>query len=126
MATKEMKKVAVKVTKIDWDAGLVRLPKRMRIPLEDLNLDVETATRDEIEEAVSDALSDVTGFCHNGFKWEWELKRMTKADKLEAIQNEIRLQVAKMCAEAVDQGDADMVGQCYWQELDLLLDKLTK
>lgn len=42
------------------------LPQRMVISLR------TTGSRSEVnlEERLSDAISDLTGFCHNGFKWE--------------------------------------------------------
>ena len=66
-----MKKVIV--TKIDWDlddeksADEIRatLPKRMEFEVED------GLTDDEVEEQISDAITDETEWCHNGFVWKY-------------------------------------------------------
>ena len=47
----------------------VDLPADVTVEFEDLNLP-DNATDDEIEDALSDYLSDEYGFCHNGFFFE--------------------------------------------------------
>ena len=60
------------VTDIDWDvedeenAEELRksLPKKMVVIVNDGLSD------DEIEDVVSDSITDETGWCHNGFNWK--------------------------------------------------------
>lgn len=37
-----------------------------------------TFTEDELEEYLSDWLSDTAGFCHKGFRWMWDKTRTVK------------------------------------------------
>lgn len=61
----------MKATHIQWDVDckedLKRLPKEIEIPDEIIE-DLED--RDDIIDAVSDYISDETGFCHRGFRLE--------------------------------------------------------
>lgn len=61
----------MKATHIQWDVDckedLTRLPKEIEIPDEIIE-DLEN--EDDIVDAVSDFISDETGFCHKGFKLE--------------------------------------------------------
>lgn len=66
-----MRKVIV--TEIDWDLGdeenideiRATLPKQMEFEVDD------GLTDDEVEELLSDAITDETEWCHNGFDWEY-------------------------------------------------------
>ena len=67
MATKYM------VTNIQWDTdgdkeNLMDLPAELSIDTDTLSISDE----DEIEETISDYLSDTYGFCHYGFDFEKE------------------------------------------------------
>ena len=67
MATKYM------VTTIQWDTDgdkevLKDLPKELSIDTDTLSI----SDKDEIEETISDYLSDIYGFCHFGFNFEKE------------------------------------------------------
>ena len=51
------------VTYIDWDTDDADLPSQLLIPIpEHMEEDIE-----EIEDYVSDTISEDTGFCHKGF-----------------------------------------------------------
>ena len=70
MATKFM------VTNILWDTDgdkkiLKKLPKELSIDSDILSISDEN-DREEVEEAISDYLSDTYGFCHYGFNFEKE------------------------------------------------------
>ena len=70
MATKYM------VTNILWDTDgdkkiLKNLPKELSIDSVILSISDEN-DREEVEEAISDYLSDTYGFCHYGFNFEKE------------------------------------------------------
>lgn len=70
MATKYM------VTNILWDTDgdkkiLKKLPKELSIDSDILSISDEN-DREEVEEAISDYLSDTYGFCHYGFNFEKE------------------------------------------------------
>lgn len=62
------------VTDIDFDLdgeenvdGIMEaLPKGMEFEVED-----DGFTDEEIEECLSDAITDETGWCHNGFAWRY-------------------------------------------------------
>lgn len=58
----------MKANNIQWDTDgeNVALPEEIVIPDEIASMDDE----DEREEAVSDYISDLTGFCHAGFELE--------------------------------------------------------
>lgn len=58
----------MKAYNIQWDTDgeNVALPEEIVIPDEIASMDDE----DEREEAVSDYISDLTGFCHAGFELE--------------------------------------------------------
>ena len=58
--------VEVLVTNIKWetDGARIRLPRRMHVPVP---ADIYDAGAFEVEEYVSDYISDETGFLHNGF-----------------------------------------------------------
>ena len=66
-----MKRVIV--TDIDFDLGdeenvdeiLEVLPKGMELEVED------GFTDEEIEECLSEVITDETGWCHNGFAWRY-------------------------------------------------------
>ena len=67
MATKYM------VTNILWDTDgdkkiLKKLPKELSIDSDILSISDEN-DREEVEEAISDYLSDTYGFCHFGFNF---------------------------------------------------------
>ena len=67
MATKYM------VTNIQWDTdgdkeNLMDLPAELSIDADTLSI----SDKDEIEETISDYLSDTYGFCHYGFNFEKE------------------------------------------------------
>ena len=67
MATKYM------VTNIQWDTdgdkeNLMDLPAELSIDADTLSI----SDKDEIEETISDYLSDTYGFCHYGFDFEKE------------------------------------------------------
>ena len=67
MATKYM------VTNIQWDTdgdkeNLMDLPAELSIDADTLSI----SDKDEIEETISDYLSDIYGFCHFGFNFEKE------------------------------------------------------
>jgi len=51
----------------DTDGAKVKLPDRLEIELPD-----DITDPDEIAEELSDAISDITGFCHFGFMIEGE------------------------------------------------------
>jgi hypothetical protein len=54
---------------VDTDDNDVKLPttlKNVKIP--------DDITNDEVEDFLMDYISDTTGFCHNGFKYEIEQK----------------------------------------------------
>ena len=57
--------------KTDGNGNVVEvdLPADVTVEFEDLNLP-DNATDDEIEDALSEYLSDTYGFCHNGFFFE--------------------------------------------------------
>jgi hypothetical protein len=66
-----MKKI--KVTKITWDTDneIVDLPNEIELTVpENLN------TYEEIEEYVSNEISNITGFCHLGFSTEPEIEKL--------------------------------------------------
>jgi hypothetical protein len=52
------------VTDIDYDTDgqKIKLPKKLTIDVPD-----DVNGRDEIEEYISDEISNITGFCHKGF-----------------------------------------------------------
>jgi hypothetical protein len=59
----------IKVTEIMWDVDSEEnpdLPEEMEFEI----LSGEDADDFEIEETLSELISDETGWCHNGFKWE--------------------------------------------------------
>lgn len=125
MATK---KVGVKVYGIKWDTDgekVKGLPKVVRFTIDELRKWFKVNPGDDLGEeegmVLADELSDRYGFCHDGFKWEWYGVKFTKVEKL---RNAIRLQVAKMCAEAVAKGDSDKVGRTYWDKLTTMLNEL--
>lgn len=60
-----MKRYTVKVIKYDTDGHSVKLPKKLEIEVPDEMTDV-----DEIEEFLSDEISNITGFCHLGFTYK--------------------------------------------------------
>ena len=53
------------VTDIDWDkdGAKVKLPKEIKITIPD---DVEK-TYEDVDQYISDEISNITGFCHKGF-----------------------------------------------------------
>lgn len=55
----------VNVSYIDWDTDEADLPQRLIVPIPDHIKD-----EDEIEDYVSEAISEDTGFCHKGFGYE--------------------------------------------------------
>lgn len=67
-----MKKVIVTDIEFDLDDeenvdGIMEtLPKGMEFEVED-----DGFTDEEIEECLSDAITDETGWCHNGFAWRY-------------------------------------------------------
>ena len=55
----------MKATKIQWDTdgdNSVKLPSEVEIP--------DDIAREDDEDAISDYLSDLTGYCHYGFELE--------------------------------------------------------
>ena len=58
------KKNVYLVTDIDYDkdGARVKLPKELSINVPD-----DLRTYDEIEQYISDEISNITGFCHKGF-----------------------------------------------------------
>lgn len=48
----------------DTDGRKVKLPKELEIELDD------DLNEDEIEETVSDEISNITGYCHFGFSYK--------------------------------------------------------
>jgi len=44
------------------------MKKKLTIDPEKLNIDI-----DELEEAIADAISDITGYCHDGFSYTIEV-----------------------------------------------------
>ncbi len=55
----------MKATKIQWDTdgdNSVKLPSEVEIP--------DEIAREDDEDAISDYLSDLTGYCHYGFELE--------------------------------------------------------
>jgi len=62
-----MAKHVVYNIKYDTDGVKVKLPDRLEIELPD-----DITDPDEIAEELSDAISDITGFCHFGFMIEGE------------------------------------------------------
>lgn len=124
-----MKVVRVKITGIKWDTdglSVPELPKRLTVALTDV-ADCKACKRemtdDEMGDLIGEYLTARFGWCHNGFRWEWVKREETKKDR---EVRKVMLQVAKMCAEAVDKGDADKVGGEYWAPLEKMLYKLAK
>ena len=64
---KTMAKHVVYNIEYDTDGEKVELPDRLEIELPD-----DITDPDEIAEELSDAISDITGFCHFGFMIEGE------------------------------------------------------
>jgi len=63
-----MKKCVVKNIKwdVDYDEDGVSLPTELEVHTPD-----KLENQDDINEYVSDWLSDTFGFCHDGFELEW-------------------------------------------------------
>lgn len=59
-----MKKVLVYNIKWDTDGEEVDLPQEMRIS-------VHAIGDDELEEFIADEISNITGFCHDGFLYKF-------------------------------------------------------
>ena len=62
-----MAKYTVYDIEYDTDGAKVDLPKRLEIEVPD-----DVTDREEIEETLSDEISNITGFCHFGFLIEGE------------------------------------------------------
>lgn len=69
------------ITNIKWDLSheVDNETTNYDMVLKDYNLPIQTTLEvdddledDEVEEIVSDFLSDTYGFCHNGFEWCFE------------------------------------------------------
>lgn len=72
--------VKVKVFDIEWDCDGDD-PEECGLP-EEMELEVEHDSDMELEDEISDKLSDETGFCHNGFRYEMvEDKKIDEADQ---------------------------------------------
>lgn len=68
-----MKKRTFKVNKIKWDvdnkSSLKSLPKTMTVEV--TSYDVDDITDEyEVEDFISDYITDETGFCHDGFEMD--------------------------------------------------------
>ena len=63
----------LRAVNIQWDVDdeedLKHLPTQIDIPAK---IEAESDDEDEYEEAISDYISDITGFCHYGFEIERE------------------------------------------------------
>jgi hypothetical protein len=60
-----MSKFIVHVPKYDTDGISVKLPKNLEIEVSD-----DITNIDEIEEILSDEISNITGYCHYGFTYK--------------------------------------------------------
>ena len=60
------RKIKVSNIKYDTDGKRIKLPKTLEINVPD---DIE---KDEIEDFLSDEISNITGFCHFGFSIDGE------------------------------------------------------
>ena len=61
-----MKNLTVEVTNIEWDDAPEELPTEMIVVITEDDVD-DLEDLEEVIEVVSDEISDVSGFCHNGF-----------------------------------------------------------
>lgn len=66
-----MKNREVTITDIDYDTDGVRikLPKTLKIVIPD---DIDITDKEDVEQFLSDEISNITGFCHKGFVIEGE------------------------------------------------------
>ena len=68
----DYKTITVDVTEIDWDTD-GRSAKRLGLPTELLGIGVmveDPNDDEEIENEISEGLSDTYGWCVNGFNWD--------------------------------------------------------
>lgn len=66
-----MKNKTYTITNIEWDTdgGKPKLPKELKVTVPN---DLESY--EEIEEFISDEISNMTGYCHKGFVTTLEIK----------------------------------------------------
>ena len=107
MATKYM------VTNIQWDMdgdkeNLMDLPAELSIDADTLSI----SDKDEIEETISDYLSDTYGFCHFGFKFYKGELNMKYDVKITEIS------IRHVTVEADSQWEAEEIAEDRWNSGD--------
>lgn len=63
-------KIKIFDIKYDTDGEDIDLPPTLEIDLPNTKVDKESIDVNDLEEELSDHISNVTGFCHFGFKYE--------------------------------------------------------
>ena len=101
------------VTNIQWDTDgdekiLKDLPTELSIDADTLSI----SDKDEIEETISDYLSDTYGFCHFGFKFYKGELNMKYDVKITEIS------IRHVTVEADSQWEAEEIAQDCWNSGD--------
>lgn len=61
-------KIIIEISDIQWDEGIDNIPTSMTFFDMESLIDVRDST--EIEDILSNFISDESGFCHEGFSWQ--------------------------------------------------------
>ena len=105
-----------KLINIQWDTDgdekiLRELPKELSIDSDALSISDENK-REEVEETISDYLSDTYGFCHFGFKFYKGELNMTYDVKITEIS------IRHVTVEADSQWEAEEIAEDRWNSGD--------
>ena len=65
MSTKKQMKIKIFNIQYDTDGEKIDLPETLTMTFP------QWTTEEEISDLASDYISDITGFCHNGFEWKF-------------------------------------------------------